>query len=526
MDPVRNYQNSTGFEDKIIMIKEISKISNGVETKKQNLIIKQPVVVILGHIDAGKTSLLNVIRQLQFTEGKPEGTITQHIGAFEIEKDGKRITFLDTPGHEAFSQMRSRGAKVADIAILVVDCIEGVKEQTKEAILHIKEAKIPFIVAFSKIDKLQKEPQLAKEELAKEGILVESLGGKTPEISTSAKTGQGIKDLLDLILLVWEMENEKTDISKPAKGVIIESFLDPKRGPTATVILEEGILKLNQIIGTDSTLGKVKILENFKKEKIEKILPGQPALIIGFEKIPIVGENFRVFQTIEEAKQNIKKFLKKEILETPELKPGQKVLNLILKTDVLGSKEAIEEILKKLPQDKVLIKILKSETGEISEGDIELAKSAKAIILGFRVKVNRIAKEIGQREKIKIFLFEVIYDLIEGARKLMAQILEPEIVRMDLGKLKVLVCFWKKGSRQIVGGKVIEGEIKKGTLIEIFRNGELIGKGKLLNLQKEKKDIEKAKKGEEVGILYEGKEKIKEGDLLLIYCQEKREVKI
>lgn len=494
--------------------------------KNQNLITKQPVVVILGHIDAGKTSLLRAIRQLQFTEGKPEGTITQHIGAFEVEKDGKRITFIDTPGHEAFSQMRSRGAKVADIAILVVDSIEGVKEQTKEAIFHIKETKIPLIVAFSKIDKLQRNPQIAKQELAKEGVLVESLGGKIPEVLISAKTGQGIKDLLDLILLVWEMEKEKVDLLKPAKGVIIESYLDSKRGPAAVIILEEGILKINQIVATETTFGKIKILENFKKEKINEVYPGQPALIIGFEKVPIVGESFKVFQTIEEAKNNIKITTKGKSEEIFELKPGQKILNLILKSDVLGSKEAIEEILKSLPQEKVLIKILKSETGEISEGDVELAKNAKATILGFRVKINRIAKEIAQRERIKIFLFEVIYDLVEGVRKLMGQILEPEIVRVDLGQLKVLVCFWKKGSRQIVGGKMIEGEVKKGALIEIFRNGELVGKGKILNLQKEKRDIEKAKKGEEIGILYEGEGKIKEGDILKFFFQEKKEIQI
>jgi translation initiation factor IF-2 len=494
--------------------------------KTQNLIQKQPVVVILGHIDAGKTSLLNAIRQIEFTERKPGGQITQAIGAFEVEKDGKRITFLDTPGHEAFSQMRSRGAKVADIAILVVDSVEGVKEQTKEAIFHVQKAKIPLIVAFHKIDKIQASPEMAKRELAKEGVLVESMGGKTPEVLTSAKTGQGIEDLLDLILLVWEMEGQKVDVSKPAKGVIIESYLDSKRGPAATLIVEEGVLKVNQIIGTSSTFGKVKILENYKGEKIKEVFPGQPAQVIGFEKVPMVGENFETFSTIEEAQSNIKIFEKKEERERLEEKPGQKILNLILKVDTLGSKEAIEEILKNLPQNKVLIKILKSETGEISEGDIESAKSFKAIIFGFRVKISRIAREIAQRERIKIFLFDLIYDLVEGTRKLMTQILEPEIQRVDLGKVKVLVCFWKKGKRQIVGGRVIEGEVKKGTMIEILRNGEIIGKGKLLNLQKEKKDIEKAKKGEEIGILYEGEERIKEEDTLIIFSQEKKEVQI
>ena len=218
---------------------------------------KQPVVVILGHIDAGKTSLLNAIREVEFKEEKPGGEITQHLGAFEIEKDGKKITFLDTPGHEAFSQMRSRGAKVADIAVLVVDSVEGVKEQTKEAIKCIEEAKIPLIVALHKIDKPEANPEKVKRELAKEGVLVESYGGKVPEVKTSAKTKEGIKDLLDLILLISEMEGLKADISKPVKGVIVESFLDPKRGPTATVILEEGILKSGDFIATPSTFGNL-----------------------------------------------------------------------------------------------------------------------------------------------------------------------------------------------------------------------------------------------------------------------------
>lgn len=496
------------------------------EKENQNLTIKQPVVVILGHIDAGKTSLLNAIRNLEFTQEKPGGQITQHIGAFEIERDGKKITFLDTPGHEAFSQMRSRGAKVADIAVLVVDAVEGVKEQTKEAISLLKELKIPLIVAFSKIDKLQREPQIAKQELAREGILLESFGGKIPEVLTSAKTGQGIKDLVDLIFLLWEIEGKKVDLSKPAKGVIIESFLDPKRGPSATLILEEGLLKRGDVIGTNSAFGKIRILENFKREKITTIFPGQAALAVGFENVPVVGEIFQYFEDLEKAKENINAIVSKEKKEKIQIKEGQKVLNLILKTDVLGSKEAIEEILGKLPQEKVLIRIIKSQTGEITEKDVELAKSTNSFIFGFRVKPNKIAQDFSQREKIRIFLFDIIYDLVEGTRKIMNQLLEPEKVRRDLGKMKVLVEFWRKGNRQIVGGKIIEGEIIKDSLIEIFRNDELIGRGRILSLQKEKRDIDKAKKGEEVGILFEGNARIKQDDILLIYTEEKRKIEI
>jgi len=478
-------------------------------------------VVILGHIDHGKTSLLLAIRKIQFTAGKPGGMITQHIGAFEIERDGKKITFIDTPGHEAFSQMRSRGAKVADIAILVIDATQGVQAQTKEAISHARSAQIPIIVVLNKIDLPTTNPEKAKKELQKEGVLVEDFGGKVPLVKTSAKTGQGIEELLELVLLVAEMENLKTDILKPAEGVIIEAYLDSKRGATATLILNEGILKLGEVIATPSTLGKIKNLEDFQGKKIERAVPSQPVVVIGFEKVPKVGEEIKAFPDSEMAKKylEIKERKQPQVLE---IKPEQKVLNLILKADVLGSIEAIEGVLKGLPQDKIVLRILKSEVGEINENDVELAKSSRALILGFRVKTNPIVKGLAQREKIKILNFEVIYDLVEEMRKLMEKISKPEILRIDLGKVKVLVDFWKEKNRQIVGGRIIEGEVKKGNLIEILRNNELIGRGKMINLQRNKKDIERATKGEEVGILYEGEKKIEVADTLIIYTEEKR----
>ena len=479
------------------------------------------MVVILGHIDHGKTSLLLVIRKIQFTAGKPGGMITQHIGAFEVEKDGKKITFIDTPGHESFSQMRSRGAKVADIAILVVDATQGVQAQTKEAISHAKLAQIPIVVALNKIDLPTANPEKVKLALEKEGVLVEDFGGKVPSVKTSAKTGQGIEELLELILLVAEMENLKVDISKVATGVIIEAYLDSKRGPTATLILNEGILKLGDIIATPSTLGKAKILEDFQQKRIEKALPSQPVILIGFERVPKIGETFKTFPDLKTAQEYLKVEKEKRIPEVLEIKPEQKVLNLILKTDVLGSIEAIEEVLKKIPRERVILRILKSEVGEVNESDIGLAKSGRALILGFRVKTIPIAKTLSQREKIKILNFEVIYDLVEEMRKLMEKISKPEVVRIDLGKMKVLVDFWSEKNRQIVGGRVIEGVVEKGALIEILREKEVRAKGKMINLQRNKKDIERAQKGEEVGILYEGEEKIQVGDTLIFYKEER-----
>lgn len=492
--------------------------------KKENLIIRAPIVVVLGHIDHGKTSILDFIRKTHIAE-KEAGGITQHIGAYEIEKEGKKITFIDTPGHEAFSQIRSRGAKVADIAILVVAADEGVKAQTKEAILHIKKSQIPAIIAINKIDKSEANSEKVKRELSKEDLLVEELGGKIPSVEISAKTGQGVEDLLELILLVAEMENLKMDLSKPAQGVVIEAYLDNLRGPIATLILNQGTLQLGQIIGTSSTFGKIKTLENFQGISISKAQPSQPVIVLGFEDVPRVGDQFKVFPDLEGARANLE-ITEKKASEVITIEPDQKFLNLILKADVLGSLEAIEEVLKNLPQEKIILRILKSEVGNINENDLKLAKGGKALILGFRVKIDSIAQKISEREKVKIMSFEVIYDLVEGVRKLMEKLIEPEVVRTDLGKVKTLVIFRTEKSRQIIGGKVIEGEVKKGASIEILRNEEIIGQGKLINLQRDKKDAERVKKGEECGILYEGvyppEIKIAEGDVLVIYQKEQR----
>lgn len=488
--------------------------------EEKNLVTRPPVVVILGHVDHGKSSILEAIKDLKITE-KESGGITQHIGAYEIEHQDKKITFIDTPGHAAFSSMRSRGAKVADIAVLVVAADDGVKEQTKEAIDVIKKAQIPMIVAINKIDKTTADPERVKRELLSEGVQIESFGGKIPVVELSAKTKKGISDLLDIILLVAEMEDLKADISKPAEGVVIESYLDEKRGPTATIILQEGILKKGEIIGTALTVGKARIIENFQNKPIEKLYPSMPGIIIGFEEPPGVGEKVRVFKSLEEAKRAVRK-IPETTPEVVDIQPGQKVLNLILKADVLGSLETIERVIKEIPQDKVVIRILKGEIGTVNDSDVKLAISSKAKIIGFRVKTNPVAKKLAEREKITIVNFEVIYDLVQAVRNLIQKQITPEKVKKLLGKVEILAIFRTEKNRQILGGKVTEGIVKRGALVDVFHQegGEKKGEGRIVELQRNKKDTQEVAKGEKCGILYEGNAKVEEGDILEVYVIE------
>ncbi len=497
-------------------------------TQKNKFQPRPPVVVVLGHVDHGKSSVLEEIKDLKITD-KESGGITQHIGAYEIEQNGKKITFIDTPGHEAFSAMRSRGTKVADIAILVIAGEEGVKPQTEEAILHIKKAGIPMVVAINKIDKPGADPEKVKRELAGKDVLVESMGGKIPSVEVSAKTGKGILELLEIILLVAEMEDLKGDVSKPAEGVVVESYLDPKRGPTATLLLQNGILKRNDVLGTSFALGKIKIMEDFNGDSISEASPSMPVIIIGFEKVPGVGEKFTVFPDIETAKKEIKSPLKQDP-EVLDVEPGQRVANLILKVDVVGSLGAIGEVLKELPQEKVILRTLRAEVGDINESDIKLAIGAKAKVVGFRVKISPIAKNLTQREKITVMDFEVIYELVQAVRNLLEKKVVSEIIRVELGEVKVLEVFRTEKSRQIVGGKIIKGGVRQGASLEVWHSAspagqddeEKIGKGKIIELQRDKKKVKEAAKGSDCGILYEGETRIEEGDILKAYIEERK----
>jgi len=501
------------------------------QLKKEEVLHRPPVVVVLGHVDHGKSSLLEAIRDFRITS-KESGGITQHIGAYEVEDNGKKITFIDTPGHEAFSAMRARGAEVADIALLVVDAAQSVQPQTKEAIMAIKHAEIPMIVVLNKIDLPNANPKKIIGELSKIDVLVESFGGTIPSVEVSAKEKTGIEELLEVILLVADMQELKSETDVPAEGLIIESYMDGHKGPVATAIIQKGILKNKDIIATDLALAKIKNLEDFNEKEIIEAVPSQPVIILGFDKVPAVGEKFRSYKTVEEAQEKIKIEQPKRVASPTVIDsdPNKKVLNIILKGDVFGSLEAVEAMLKNLPQDKVSLRILKSEVGNISETDAKLAEMSKAIIIGFRVKITPSVVQFMRNDldkKLKIKTFDIIYELIQDVRHSLEKTLEPEITRENIGKLRTILVFWGEKNRQIVGGKITEGEFKKGLKLEVLRDdpsagsGQVkkVGSGRVINLQRDKKDIDLLRKGDEAGILFEGNIKIEKGDILQAYVE-------
>lgn len=477
---------------------------------------RAPIVVVLGHVDHGKTTILDYIKKTNIAS-RESGGITQHIGAYEIEHNKAKITFIDTPGHAAFSAMRSRGAKVADIAILVVAADDGVAEQTKEAITVIKQAGIPYVVAINKVDLERAIPEKVKTELAKYEVLVESMGGDIPSVNVSAKQGTGINELLDLLVLISDINEFKADPSKPAECTVIESKLDKQRGPTATVIITNGTLKIGDIIGGATANGKIKAIEDFAGKQIKFALPSQPCSILGLSKVPYVGEEFFTFATQQEALD-----FEKEALKNPcnvfNDEAGKKYLNIILKTDVVGSLEALEKMINDLPEKgDVIVRIMKKEVGNVNDDDIKVATTCNAKIITFRVKADANIVRMADDRKIKIIGFDIIYNLIQALEVMQKTMADPKSIKEDQGQLKVTHLFMAEGSRQLIGGKVIDGFISRGTQIEVIRGGQVVGKGKLITLQKNHKEADKAVKRDEAGIKYEGNVKIEQDDILNFY---------
>ncbi len=416
---------------------------------------------------------------------------------------------------------------MADVALLVVDAAQSVQPQTKEAVAAIKKAGIPMIVVLNKIDLPNADPQKIKNELSKIEVFVESMGGQVPSVEVSAKEKTGIDELLEVILLVADMQDLTADTQSLAEGLVIESYMDSLKGPVATVIVEKGILRAKDIIATDLAMAKIKSLLDFKGTALEEARPSQPAIVLGFEKVPGVGEKFKTFTSVEQAMEKLQREGQKRELNVAVLDtdPDKKVLNVILKGDVFGSIEAIEGMLKNLPSDQVTLRILKSEVGDINESDAKLAETIRGQIIGFRVKINPGVMSLMKNDtqkKVRIKTFEIIYELVQEVRAGMEKSLDSENVRKEVGKLKTILVFWAEKNRQIVGGKITEGELKKGLKLDVMRGVEKVGAGRIVNLQRNKKDIDLLKKGDEAGILFEGNVKIEPADILVAYIEERQ----
>lgn len=509
--------------------KEDKKLENILAQEKEaDLIDRAPVIVVMGHVDHGKTRLLDSIRSTNVVAGEAGG-ITQHIGAYQITRKNRAITFIDTPGHEAFTAMRSRGAKVADIAILVVAADDGVKPQTVEAFRIIEAAKIPYLVAINKIDKPTADINKTKQELSTQlNITPEDWGGKTICAPISAKDGTGIEDLLDVVLLLADTEanNLKANPGAQAAGTVIESNVDKAAGPLATILVQNGTLRVgDQLCFNEVIYGKVKSLKNYKGEDIISAGPSTPAKILGLKISPAVGD---ILNVGEGEKVKTKKI--KTISQAADFIPADNdnhtddktpKLNVIIKSDFLGSAEAIEESLMKLNNEKVKVRVISKGLGYITEGDIKRAEDSGATVLGFNVRMSPAIEILVRERQVTVKLFSIIYDLIRYAKEEMQLLVKPEINRVDLGRLKVLAVFRTENDSQIVGGKVLDGELQNNALIDVKRGDDFIVSGKLARLQSGKQDVNMVEKDQEAGIKYEGKPLIEEGDILVVYKEER-----
>ncbi|MFH1173041.1 MAG: translation initiation factor IF-2, partial [bacterium] len=516
-----------------VLEKELSgnqKIQQSLDQDKEKLLPRAPVVVIMGHVDHGKTKLLDTIRQSNVVD-QEAGGITQHIGAYQVEKNGQPITFIDTPGHEAFTAIRSRGAKVADIAILIIAADDSIKPQTIEAIRIIQSVKLPMIVAINKIDKPEANLEKVKQDLAQQNLLPEDWGGKTICVPVSAKSGQGVDDLLSMILLVADMEKEKIKANpdQPAIGTIIESNIDKGEGPVATVLIQNGTLKAGDyVMINESFYGKVRSMKNFLNQEVLAATPSMPVKIIGLKKAPRVGDIVEASQELAAAQRRIKPVrinqqrLTATISGEEKEEAGAKTINLIIKADTLSSAEAISESLEKinLPKD-LKIKIVSKGLGNITETDILKGEATEALVFGFHVKPAPGAEDLAREKKVKLQFYTIIYKLIEDIEVLIDQLLEPEIRIVETAKLKILAVFKTEKNGMIVGGRVLDGKVTPDNLIRVIKNGKKVGEGRILKLQINKQDVNEAVDSQEVGIQYEGKPVIGQGDILEFYKEEK-----
>jgi len=500
----------------------------------QDLQPRPPVVTVMGHIDHGKTSLLDAIRQANVTATEA-GSITQHIGAYQAEVDGRKITFLDTPGHEAFTAMRARGTKVTDIAVLVVAADDGVMPQTQEAIAHARAAGVPIVVAINKIDKTDINLELVKQQLAEEGLVIEEWGGDTVCVPVSAKMKQGVSELLENILVVAEMLELKANPNCPASGAVIEAGLDKTKGPLATVLVQAGTLKPGDSVVVGDTWGKVKAMFNDVGKRIKKAEPATPVKILGLNNVPQAGDAFIVVASEREAKALVQKRQqeKQQGLLRPtkalslddlfaQIQEGQtKELNLVLKTDVQGSIEPIKNSLERLETEEVKVKIIHSGSGGITEGDVLLALASKGIIIGFDTAPTLGAQRLAELEGVDIRCYNVIYELIEDIERALKGMKEPSYVEVIEGHAEVREFFPSSKYGKVAGVYLSNGKVRRDALVRITRQNQMVHQATLSSLRRFKDDVKEVTAGFECGIGIEGFNQFEIGDVIEFYRKER-----
>ena len=518
-------------EVKVDVIEELLKEE---EEDERNLTSRPPVVCVMGHVDHGKTSLLDAIRSTHVTAGEAGG-ITQHIGAYVVEINGEKITFLDTPGHEAFTSMRLRGAQATDIAVLVVAADDGVMPQTIEAINHAKAAEVEVIVAVNKIDKEGANVDRVKQELTEYGLIAEDWGGSTVFVPVSAKTGEGINELLEMISLTAEVLELKANAKRRARGLVIEAKLDKGRGPVATILIQKGTLHVGDSINVGHAFGRVRAMMDDKGNRVKAAVPSTPVEILGLNDVPFSGEVLMAHGNEKEARATADAFIaygrEKMLEETKnklslddlfdQIQAGNvKELNLVVKADVQGSVEAVKQSLMKLSNEEVMIKVVHGGVGAINESDVILASASNAIIIGFNVRPDAMAKAAAEREKVDMRLYRVIYNAIEDIEAAIKGMLDPVYREKVIGHVEVRQIYKASGVGTIAGCYVLDGSITKDAQSRIVRDGIVIYEGELASLKRFKDDVKEVKSGFECGIVFEKYNDIKEGDQIEAFVME------
>ncbi|NLM64164.1 MAG: translation initiation factor IF-2 [Firmicutes bacterium] len=523
-----------GFEAELRSEREEREVAIAdVEDPPESLLPRPPVVTIMGHVDHGKTSLLDAIRQTNVTATEAGG-ITQHIGAYQVELNGRKITFLDTPGHEAFTAMRARGAQVTDVAVLVVAADDGVMPQTREAINHAKDAKVPIVVAINKIDKPTAQPDRVKRELSEQGLVPEEWGGDTVMVEVSAVQKMGINDLLEMILLVADMRDLKANPNRPAMGTVIEAKLDRGRGPVATVLINKGTLRIGDSFLVGEIFGRVRAMANYRGEPIEEATPSMPVEVLGLGAVPEAGDVFQVVTDEREAKLVAERRADRkraaEMAETTrkmsledlfsQIKEGVKELRLIIKADVQGSAEALRQAVEQLSTDEVKVDVIHSGVGAVSESDVMLASASNAVVIGFNVRPDAAGAATAEIEGVDVRLYRVIYDVIDDVKKAMVGLLEPEFREVVTGHAEVRATFKVPKAGMVAGSYVTDGRIARTARVRVLRDGVVVHEGKLASLKRFKDDVREVAAGFECGIGIEGWNDVRVGDVIEAYGKE------